>query len=157
MKTTVSFSTIVGRVEVEADMDFSVSDEFLNGEPEAWREGVLARVAIPKADKKSWREDCQNYDIWFKLAVVHDFDLIRKQNEEYLTKEDNGRHHVDLKSIEIREIWIDGKFFRISYVFTDCYGTKRLFAGSQYTIVNGYKEEKDAFHVGMPVELQVYF
>ena len=104
MKTTVSFSTIVGRVEVEADMDFSVSDEFLNGEPEAWREGVLARVAIPKADKKSWREDCQNYDIWFKLAVVHDFDLIRKQNEEYLTKEDNGRHHVDLKSIEIREV-----------------------------------------------------
>lgn len=157
MKTKVSFSTIFGRVEIEADMDFSVSDEFLNGDPEAWREGVLARLAIPKADKRSWYEGHQHYNLWFKLAVVHDFELIRKQNEEYLAKEDNGRHHVDLKSIEVREIWIDGKFFRIQYVFTDCYGTKRLFGGAQYTIQNGYRDDKDAFHVAMPIELQVYF
>jgi len=157
MKVNVVFSTIVGRVAVESELDYSVNDNVLNGVDDAWKDGLTARVLIPKDDPKRWYEGHRDYKLEFRMAVMHDIRLLREQNEMYLSKETDGRHQVDLKSLKINEIWVDGKFLRLEWLFTDCYGTKRVFAGCQYVINKGYRDEKDTYSCGMPVELQVYF
>jgi hypothetical protein len=119
METKVVFSTIIGRVPVDADLTFSMSDEFLKGDVESVREHVKACVSVEKANANTWMDGHQKYNIDFALAVDGDIRLLQKQNEEYEAREDNGRHHVDLKTLKVNEIWIDGRHLRIEWYFKD--------------------------------------
>ena len=158
METKVVFSTIIGRVPVDADLTFSMSDEFLNGDVESLREHVTACVSVEKANANTWMDGHQKYNIDFTLAVGGDIRLLQKQNEEYAAKEDNGRHHVDLKTLKVNEIWIDGRHLRIAWYFKDCYGDGRLFAGNMYPIREGYGDTNhENFYCSSKVGLQVYF
>ena len=158
MKTKVAFSTFIGIIPVDADLTFSMSDEFLNGDVEDVREHVKASVSIKKANARTWNDGHQKYNINFALAVYGDIRLLQKQNEEYAAKEDNGRHHVDLKTLKVSEIWIDGKYLRIRWHFEDCYGGGRCFAGNMYPIREEYDDTNhEDFYCSSNVGLQVYF
>ena len=158
METKVVFSTIIGRVPVDADLTFSMSDEFLSGDVESLREHVTACVSVEKANANTWMEGHQKYNINFALAVDGDIRLLQKQNEEYAAKEDNGRHHVDLKTLKVNEIWIDGRHLRIEWYFKDCYGDGRLFAGNMYPIHEAFQDTNhENFYCSSEVGLQVYF
>lgn len=159
MKTKVEFSTFIGIVTVDADLTFSMSDEFLNGDVlNSIHEHVKASVSIKKANAHAWYDGHKKYNINFALAVCGDIRLLQKQNEEYAAIEVNGRHHVDLKTLKVSEIWIDGRYLRIRWHFEDCYGAGRCFAGNMYPI----REECDDtnhenFFCTSQVKLQVYF
>jgi len=158
MNTKVVFSTIIGRVPVDADLTFSMSDEFLSGDVESLREHVTACVSIKKANAHTWMDGHKKYNINFALAVCGDIRLLRKQNEEYAAKETNGRHHVDLKTLKVNEIWIDGRHLRIEWYFKDCYGGGRCFAGNMYPIHEKYDDTNhEDFYCSTAVKLQVYF
>lgn len=158
MKTKVVFSTIIGRVPVDADLTFSMSDEFLSGDVESLREHVTACVSIEKANANTWMDGHKRFNVNFALAVYGDIRLLQKQNEEYAAKEDNGRHHVDLKTLKVSEIWIDGKYLRIEWRFKDCYGGGRLFAGNMYPIHEAFQDTNhENFYCSSNVVLQVYF
>lgn len=158
MKTKVVFSTIIGRVPVDADLTFSMSDEFLKGDVESLREHVKACVSVEKANAHTWNDGHQKYNINFALAVGGDIRLLQKQNEEYAAREDNGRHHVDLKTLKVNEIWIEGRYLRIEWYFKDCYGDGRLFAGNMYPIREEYDDTNhEDFYCATAVKLQVYF
>lgn len=154
-KTRVVFSTIVGRVAVESDVDFSMSEEFLRGDKDAWHDGVKAQVLIPREDAARSKEYAYKLD--FSIAVINDIDVLRQQNEMYAAKENNGRHHVALDSLKLNEIWIDGHFMRVEWLFVDCYGCKRVFAGNQYSIHKGCRHGDDVFCAMGSQTLQVYF
>jgi hypothetical protein len=158
METKVVFSTIIGRVPVDADLTFSMSDEFLKGDVESVREHVKACVSVEKANANTWMDGHQKYNIDFALAVGGDIRLLQKQNEEYAAKEDNGRHHVDLKTLKVNEIWIDGRHLRIEWYFKDCDGDGRLFAGNIYPIHETFQDTNhENFFCSSKVGLQVYF
>ena len=158
MKTKVAFSTFIGIIPVDADLTFSISDEFLNGDVEDVRKHVKASVSIKKANAHTWNDGHQKYNINFALAVYGDIRLLQKQNEEYAAKEDNGRHYVDLKTLKVSEIWIDGKYLRIRWHFEDCYGDGRLFAGNIYPIHEAFQDTNhENFYCSSKVGLQVYF
>lgn len=150
-KVIVVFSTIVGRVPIKSDVDFNMSEEFLRGDKGAWRDGVQALVLIPRED--AMRRGEQAYKLDFSIAVISDINTLRKQNEMYAAQEDNGRHHVALDSLKLHEIWIDGHFLRIEWLFVDCFGIKRVFAGNQYHI----HKACDVFCTMGEQTLQVYF
>ena len=154
-KTLVVFRTIVGRVPIKSDVDFNMSEEFLRGDKEAWRDGVQALVLIPRED--AMRSGKQAYKLDFSIAVIDDIDTLRKQNEMYAAQEDNGRHHVALDSLKLHEIWIDGHFLRIEWLFVDCFGIKRVFAGNQYSIHKSHTQGDDVFCTMGEQTLQVYF
>lgn len=158
METKVVFSTIIGRVPVCADLTFSMSDEFLSGDTESLREHVVACVSVEKANANTWMVGHKKYNIDFVLAVAGDIRALQKQNEEYAAKETNGRHHVDLKTLEVSEIWIDGRHLRIEWRFKDCYGGGRLFAGNMYPIHEAFQDKNhENFYCSSKVGLQVYF
>lgn len=158
MKTKVAFSTFIGIVTVDADLTFSMSDEFLKGDVEDVREHVKASVSIKKANAHAWHDGHKKYNIDFALAVYGDIRFLKKQNEEYAAKENNGRHHVDLKTLKVSEIWIDGKYLRIRWRFEDCYGGGRYFAGNMYPIREEYDDTNhEDFYCSSALKLQVYF
>lgn len=158
MNTKVAFSTFIGIITVNADLTFSMSDEFLKGDVEDVREHVKASVSIKKANAHAWRDGHKKYNIDFALAVYGDIRFLQKQNEEYAAKENNGRHHVDLKTLEVSEIWIDGKYLRIRWRFEDCYGGGRYFAGNMYPIREEYDDTNhEDFYCSSALKLQVYF
>ena len=158
MKTKVAFSTFIGIITVDADLTFSMSDEFLKGDVEDVREHVKASVSIKKANARTWNDGHQKYNINFALAVYGDIRLLQKQNEEYAAKEDNGRHHVDLKTLKVSEIWIDGRHLRIEWYFKDCYGCGRLFAGNMYPVHEAFQDTNhENFYCSSKGGLQVYF
>lgn len=154
-KVIVTFSTIAGRVPIKSDVDFSMSKEFLRGDKGAWRDGVQALVLIPRED--AMRRVEQAYQLDFSIAVMSDIDTLRKQNEMYAAQEDNGRHHVAFNSLKLHEIWIDGHFLRIEWLFVGCFGIKRVFAGNQYSIHKGCAQGDDVFCTMGEQTLQVYF
>ena len=154
-KVIVTFSTIVGRVPIKSDVDFNMSEELLRGDKGAWRDGVQALVLITRED--AMRRGEQTYQLDFSIAVISDIDTLRKQNEMYATQEDNGRHHVALDSLKLHEIWIDGHFLRIEWLFVDCFGIKRVFAGNQHSIHKSYTQGDDVFCTMGEQTLQVYF
>ena len=158
MEQKVIFSTVVGRIEVTADMDFSIDFEKLKSDKvEERAHAINASLEIPKPSRErliSYGSDFDTYLLFFSLVVMHDIDELEKQNER-----NDERHQVDLKSLEIYEIWIDGDTFRIRWKFTDCFGTDRLFAGF---IAKIHKSEHTIFRnsevcIARPVYLQVYF
>lgn len=158
MKTKVAFSTFIGIITVDADLTFSMSDEFLKGDVEDVREHVKASVSIKKANAHAWHDGHKKYNIDFALAVYGDIRFLQKQNEEYAAKENNGRHHVDLKTLKVSEIWIDGKYLRIRWRFEDCYGGGRYFAGNMYPIREEYDDTNhEDFYCSSALKLQVYF
>ena len=158
METKVVFSTIIGRVPVCADLTLNMSDEFLSGDVESLREHVTACVSVEKANANTWVEGHKRFNVDFALAVYGDIRALQKQNEEYAAKEDNGRHHVDLKTLKVNEIWIEGRYLRIEWYFKDCYGVGRLFAGNMYPIREAFQDENDEnFYCSSKVGLQVYF
>ena len=158
METKVVFSTIIGRVPVDADLTFSMSDEFLKGDVESLREHVTACVSVEKANANTWMEGHKRFNVDFALAVYGDIRALQKQNEEYAAKEDNGRHHVDLKTLKVSEIWIDGRYLRIEWHFEDCYGGGRLFAGNMYPVHEAFQDTNhENFLCSSEVGLQVYF
>ena len=158
MKTKVAFNTFIGIITVDADLTFSMSDEFLKGDVEDVREHVKASVSIKKANARTWNDGHQKYNINFALAVCGDIRFLQKQNEEYAAKEDNGRHHVDLKTLKVNEIWIDGRHLRIEWYFKDCYGCGRLFAGNMYPVHEAFQDTNhENFYCSSKVGLQVYF
>jgi hypothetical protein len=158
METKVVFSTIIGRVPVCADLTLSMSDKFLSGDVESLREHVTACVSIEKANANTWMEGHKRFNVDFILAVLGDIRALQKQNEEYAAKEDNGRHHVDLKTLKVNEIWIDGKYLRIEWYFKDCYGGGRLFAGNVYPVREAFQDTNhENFYCSSKVGLQVYF
>lgn len=154
-KVIVTFSTIVGRVPIKSDVDFYMSEKFLRGDKGAWRDGVQALVLIPRED--AMRRGEQAYKLDFSIAAISDINTLRKQNEMYAAQEDNGRHHVALDSLKLHEIWIDGDFLRIEWLFVDCFGIKRVFAGNQYSIHKGCTQGDDVFCTMGEQTLQVYF
>ena len=158
MNTKVVFSTIIGRVAVDADIEFSVSEDFLNGKTDSLRENVQAVVSVHKSNANTWSEGHKKYSIDLVLAVAGDIRALQKQNEEYAAKETNGRHHVDLKTLEVSEIWIDGRHLRIEWRFKDCYGGGRIFSGNMYPIHEVFNSENhENFYCSSKVGLQVYF
>lgn len=158
MKTKVVFNTFIGRIAVDADYTLSINEEFLNGETEAIKDNISACVSLDKDNSRLWKDGHKKYNIDLTLAVCGDIRTLQKQNEEYASKEDNGRHHVDLNTLVVREIWIDGKYLRIRWCFADCYGTCRAFAGNIYPITESYNDtNKENFYCGSEVNLQVYF
>lgn len=158
METKVVFNTIIGRVPVDADLTFSMSDEFLSGDVESLREHVTACVSVEKANANTWTEGHKRFNVDFAMAVYGDIRALQKQNEEYATKETNGRHHVDLKTLKVNEIWIDGRHLRIEWHFKDCYGGGRLFAGNIYPIHEAFQDTNhENFYCSSAVNLQVYF
>ena len=158
METKVVFSTIIGRVPVCADLTLSMSDEFLNGDVESLCEHVTACVSVEKANANTWMVGHKRFNVDFALAVYGDIRALQKQNEEYAAKEDNGRHHVDLKTLKVSEIWIDGKYLRIRWHFEDCYGGGRCFAGNIYPIREEFDDTNhEDFYCATAVKLQVYF
>jgi len=158
MKTKVAFSTFIGIITVDTDLTFSMSDEFLKGDVEDVREHVKASVSIKKANAHAWHDGHKKYNIDFALAVYGDIRFLQKQNEEYAAKENNGRHHVDLKTLKVSEIWIDGKYLRIRWHFEDCYGGGRYFAGNMYPIREKYDDTNhEDFYCSSALKLQVYF
>lgn len=154
-KVIVTFRTIVGCVPIKSDVDFNMSEKFLCGDKGAWRDGVQALVLIPRAD--AMRREEQAYKLDFSIAVISDINTLRKQNEMYAAQEDNGRHHVALDSLKLHEIWIDGHFLRIEWLFVDCFGIERVFAGNQYSIHKGCTQGDDVFCTMGKQTLQVYF
>ena len=154
-KVIVTFSTIVGCVPIKSDVDFYMSEKFLRGDKGTWRDGVKALVLIPRED--AMRRGEQAYKLDFSIAVISDINTLRKQNEMYAAQEDNGRHHVALDSLKLHEIWIDGDFLRIEWLFVDCFGIKRVFAGNQYSIHKGCAQGDDVFCTMGEQTLQVYF
>ena len=154
-KVIVTFSTIVGSVPIKSDVDFYMSEKFLRGDKGAWRDGVQALVLIPRED--AMRREEQAYKLDFSIAVISDINTLRKQNEMYAAQEDNGRHHVALDSLKLHEIWIDGDFLRIEWLFVDCFGIERVFAGNQYSIHKGCAQGDDVFCTMGEQTLQVYF
>ena len=154
-KVIVTFNTIVGCVPVESDVDFKMSDEFLRGDKKSWECKIKALVLIPREDAMRRKE--QAYKLDFSIAVINDIKTLHKQNEVYAAQEDNGRHHVALDSLKLNEIWIDGHFLRIEWLFVDCFGTKRVFAGNQYFIHKGCAQGDDVFCAMGEQTLQVYF
>lgn len=158
METKVVFSTIIGRVPVCADLTLNMSDEFLSGDVESLREHVTACVSVEKANANTWMEGHKKFNVDFALAVYGDIRALQKQNEEYAAKEDNGRHHVDLKTLKVNEIWIDGRHLRIEWYFKDCYGDGRLFAGNMYPVHEKFQDTNhENFLCSSEVGLQVYF
>ena len=158
METKVVFSTIIGRVPVCADLTLSMSDEFLSGDVDSLREHVTACVSVEKANANTWMDGHKRFNVDFVMAVYGDIRALQKQNEEYATKEDNGRHHVDLKTLKVNEIWIDGRHLRIEWYFKDCYGCGRLFAGNIYPIHEAFQDTNhENFYCSSEVGLQVYF
>lgn len=158
METKVVFSTIIGRVPVCADLTLSMSDEFLSGDVESLREHVTACVSLEKANANTWMDGHKRFNLDFALAVYGDIRALKKQNEEYAAKETDGRHHVDLKTLEVSEIWIDGRHLRIEWRFKDCYGGGRLFAGNMYPIHEAFQDENhENFCCSTKVGLKVYF
>lgn len=158
MNTKVVFSTIIGRVPVDADLTFSMSDEFLSGDVDSLREHVTACVSVEKANANTWMDGHKKFNVDFSLAVYGDIRALQKQNEEYAAKEINGRHYVDLKTLKVNEIWIDGRYLRIEWYFKDCYGGGRLFAGNMYPVSEAFQDTKhENFHCNLGVGLQVYF
>lgn len=158
METKVVFSTIIGRVPVCADLTLSMSDKFLSGDVESLREHVTACVSLEKANANTWMDGHKRFNVDFVMAVYGDIETLQKQNEEYAAKEDNGRHHVDLKTLKVNEIWIDGRYLRIEWYFKDCYGCGRLFAGNMYPIHEAYGDTNhENFYCSSEVGLQVYF
>lgn len=157
MEQKVIFSTVVGRIEVTADMDFSIDFEKWNSHKvEEQAHAINASLEIPKPSRERLRSygDFDTYILFFWRVVMHDIDELEKQNER-----NDARYQVDLKSLEINDIWIDGDTFRIQWKFTDCFGTDRLFAGF---IAKIYKTEHTIFRdsevcIARPVYLQVYF
>ena len=154
-KVIVTFKTIVGCVPIKSDVDFYMSEKFLRGDKGTWRDGVQALVLIPRED--AMRRGEQAYKLDFSIAVISDINTLRKQNEMYAAQEDNGRHHVALDSLKLHEIWIDGDFLRIEWLFVDCFGIKRVFAGNQYSIHKGFAQGDDVFCTMGEQTLQVYF
>lgn len=154
-KVIVTFSTIVGCVPIKSDVDFYMSEKFLRGDKGTWRDGVKALVLIPRED--AMRRGEQAYKLDFSIAVISDINTLCKQNEMYAAQEDNGRHHVALDSLKLHEIWIDGHFLRIEWLFVDCFGIKRVFAGNQYSIHKGCAQGSDVFCTMGEQTLQVYF
>lgn len=158
MKTKVVFRTFIGIVTVDADLTFSMSDEFLKGDVENVREHVKASVSIKKANAHAWHDGHKKYNIDFTLAVHGDIRTLKKQNEEYASKEDNGRHHVDLSTLVVREILIDDKYLRVGWCFADCYGICRSFAGNMYPIREDFDDTNhEDFFCTTAEKLQVYF
>lgn len=158
MEQKVIFSTAVGQIEVTADMDFSIDFEKLKSDKvEERAHAINASLEFLKPSRErmlNYGSDFDTYLLFFSLVVMHDIDELEKQNER-----NDARHQVNLKSLEIYEIWIDGNTFRIHWKFTDCYGTDRLFAGS---IAKMHKSEHTIFRdsevcIARPVYLQVYF
>lgn len=156
MEQKVIFSTVVGRIEVTADMDFSIDfEKWKSHKVEEQAHAIDASLEILKPSReRMFSFDFDTYILFFERVVMHDIDELEKQNER-----NDARHQVDLKSLEIRDIWIDGDTFRIHWKFTDCFGTDRLFAG---TIAKIYKTEHTIFRnsevcIARPVYLQVYF
>ena len=82
MKTKVVFNTIIGRVPVDADLTFSMSDEFLSGDVESLREHVTACVSIEKANANTWMDGHKRFNVDFALSVYGDIRALQKQNEE---------------------------------------------------------------------------
>lgn len=156
MKTEVALCTYFGNVSVSAEIEYKITDDFLAGKEDAWKnvEGVLN---ILREDHVRCYQEHKYHEIRFGLAIIEDINELRKQNEEYAAKEENGRHHVDLKSLKIEQIWIDGKYLRIEWCFTDCYGDERIFMGNQYPLHKGCKYGDDVFHTSLPTTLKVYF
>ena len=157
-KTKVVFSTVIGRVSVDADLTFSVSKTFLDGINESIRDNITACVSIDKEHANIHTDGHKKYNINLALAVGDDIRFLYKQNEYYSSKENNGRHHVDLNTLEIREIWIDGRYLRIEWYFKDCYGIGRCFSGNAYPIVEVYNDNNhENFYCSSAIKLQVYF
>ena len=154
-KINVVFSTVIGNIPVNADVDFSVSEKFLSG-AESFRRNINAVVCLDKADAYKWSGQHKKYNVDFVLAVLGDIRALQKQNAEYAKKETDGRHHVDLNTLKINEIRIDGKYLRISWCFEDCYGCKRLFLGNMYAIFPISKSSDD-FTCSSENNLVVYF
>ena len=158
MNTKVVFSTFIGRVAVDAGLTLSISEEFLNGNTEDIKDNISACVSLNKDNSRAWYDGHKNYNINLGLAVYGDIRTLQKQNEEYASKEDNGRHHVDLSTLVVREIWIDGTYLRIRWHFEDCYGGGRCFAGNMYPLHEEYGDNNhENFYCGSAVNLQVYF
>ena len=155
MKTEVALCTYFGNVRIEAEIEYKIPDNFLSGEEDAWKdvEGVLN---ILREDHARLYKN-KYHEIRFGLAIISDINELRKQNEEYAAKETNGRHQVDLKSLKVEQIWIDGKYLRIEWSFIDCYGDERLFMGNQFPLYKGCKYGDDVFHCSLPTTLNVYF
>lgn len=158
MEQKVIFSTAIGKIEVVADMKFSVDFEKLNSDDVTERvHAIEAQLEFLKPSRERMLNYGSAYDTYllvFSLVVMHDIDELMKQNER-----NDARHQVDLKSLEIYEIWISDNTFRIHWKFTDCYGTDRLFAGfiaqmhkSEHTI---HRDSEVSY--ARPVYLQVYF
>ena len=156
MNIKVVFDTIIGRTPVDAELEFSMSEDFLNGVEDSWKNGLTANVSICKPDMARWYEGHQHYKVDFSLAVMGDIRALREQNNEYAAKEDNGRHQVDLRTLEVNEIWVKGKFLLIEWKFKDCYGCCRLFHGNAYPITER-DHDGENYYCSLPMKLQVYF
>lgn len=154
-KINVVFSTVIGNISVNADVDFSVSEKFLSG-AESFRENINAVVCLDKADAYKWSDKHKKYSVDLGLAVRGDIRTLQKQNAQYAEKETDGRHHVDLNTLKINKIWIDGKYLRIVWCFNDCYGCKRLFSGNMYAIYPKSESSED-FFCASKINLEVYF
>lgn len=158
MEQKVIFYTAIGRIEFMADMRFSIDfEKFESDDVKERAHAIEAQLEFQKPSRERMLNYGSAYDthlLDFSLVVMHDIDELKKQNER-----NDARHQVDLKSLEIYDIWISDNTFRIHWKFTDCYGTDRLFAGfiaqmhkSEHTI---YRDSEVSF--AKPVYLQVYF
>ena len=156
--TQVVFNTIIGNVPVDARLEFNVSKEFLNGETDKLRDNITAKVSIDKSNPYAWSDGHKKYNIDFSLAVCYDIRELIKHNAEYAAKEDNGRHHVDLNTLSIRKIWIDGKHLSIEWRFEDCYGDGRCFMGNTHVIHDQSDDRNhENFYCSSPLKMQIYF
>ncbi len=153
MKVKVIFNTIFGKVAVDGDMEYFVSDKYFQGDTRSWEE-TKAILKIPKPNPDQWNEDKRDYKVSFALPVVEDIRAIMDQNAIYLQQENNGRHHVELKTLQIIEIWIDQQYLRICWQFRDCYGTERVFTGYLYPIL---KMQNGDYLCGNGIKINVYF
>lgn len=151
METKIYFSTFVGNVELSARMEYNVDMQKMQSDDiEQIIRACEVLLYIPILDGVFPKE----YLVSLSILVHSDIDFLIKQNER-----EDTRHQVNLDSLEIDGVYIDEKYVRVRWLFTDCYGTRRVFRGHVGSMHKSKHTKYSDEEVGIvsTEKMQVYF
>lgn len=151
METKVFFNTFVGEVELTARMEYDVDmQKILSDDIEQRIRACEVVVYVPILSGIFPKE----YLVSLSILVHSDIDFLIKQNDR-----EDARHQVNLDSLKIDGVYIDGHYVRVRWLFTDCYGTQRVFRGHVGSMHKSSHTRYSDEEVGIvsTEEMQVYF
>lgn len=157
MEATVRINTVFGAVNIKGELTFSMSKDFINGVKDAWKDGLKASLAIQKADCWQFADGETHYILRLRSAVHGDIEEVRKWNQTHWEREHSESHQVNISTLSIAEVWIEGNFCRILWKFVTSDGNIHTFMGEQRQIHSGRAKNPDEFTCGHATRLNIYF